>query len=133
MNDRFGHPVGDAVLKGVVARLLASVREMDTVARYGGEEFAVVLPETDAENGLRVAERLRTAVAASPIDASFAGPLGMTTSIGLAVYPDDASSKASLVECADQALYAAKRTGKNRVVRYARVPASPDALLTGRA
>lgn len=133
VNDRFGHPVGDVVLKGVVARLLASVREMDTVARYGGEEFAVILPETDAGDGKRVAERLRAAVAAAPVDAGVAGPLDVTISAGLAVYPEDASSKAALVECADKALYAAKRTGKNRVVRYARVPASPDALLTGRA
>jgi diguanylate cyclase (GGDEF)-like protein len=133
VNDRFGHPVGDAVLKGVVARLLASVREMDTVARYGGEEFGVILPETDAGNGRRVAERLRASVAAAPVEAGLAGPLDVTISIGLAVYPEDASSKAGLVECADRALYAAKRTGKNRVVRYARVPASPDALLTGRA
>ena len=133
VNDRHGHPVGDAVLKGVVGRLLASVREMDTVARYGGEEFAVILPETDAGNGRRVAERLRSAVAASPVEAGLAGPLPVTISVGLAVYPEDAASKAALVECADKALYAAKRTGKDRVVRYARVPVSPDALLTGRA
>lgn len=133
VNDRHGHPVGDAVLKGVVARLLGSVREMDTVARYGGEEFAVILPETDGRNGWRVAERLRAAVAASPVEAGLAGPLPVTISAGLAVYPEDAASKAALVECADKALYAAKRTGKDRVVRYSRVPVSPDALLTGRA
>ena len=133
VNDRFGHPVGDAVLKGVVARLLAAVREMDTVARYGGEEFGVILPETDAANAQRVAERLRAAVAASPVDAGLAGPLEVTASIGLAVYPDDATTKAGLVDGADKALYAAKRTGKNRVVRYARVPASPDALLSRQA
>lgn len=132
VNDRFGHPVGDAVLKEVVARLLASVREMDTVARYGGEEFAVVLPQTDAPSGLTVAERLRRAVASSPVSAGLPEPLALSVSIGLAVYPDDASSKGALIECTDKALYAAKRTGKNRVVRFTKVPLSAEALLTER-
>lgn len=132
VNDRYGHRAGDTVLKGLVARLVASVREMDTVARYGGEEFAVVLPETDAAAGLLVAERLRRAVAASPLEAGLPEPLRITVSIGLAVFPDDATGKGGLVECADRALYAAKRTGKNRVVRYAKVPASAEALLTER-
>lgn len=132
VNDRHGHPAGDAVLKAVVARLLSSVREMDTVARYGGEEFAVVLPQTDAASGHRVAERLRSAVAESPVPGGLPDPLRLTVSIGLAVYPDDASTKGGLVECADKALYAAKRTGKNRVVRFTKVPASAEALLTER-
>ena len=129
VNDRFGHPVGDVVLRGVVARLLESVREMDVVARYGGEEFAVILPQTDAAQGTRVAERLRAAVAASPLPAGSAEPLPLTVSIGLALYPEDAGEKGALVECADQALYAAKRTGKNRVVRFTRVPPAADDLL----
>lgn len=129
VNDRFGHPVGDAVLRGVVARLLESVRDMDVVARYGGEEFAVVLPQTDAAQGARVAERLRAAVAASPLPAGSEEPLPLTVSIGLAVYPEDAGTKGALVECADRALYAAKRTGKNRVVRFTRVPSAADDLL----
>ena len=132
VNDRHGHPAGDAVLKAVVARLLASVREMDTVARYGGEEFSIILPQTDATSGHRVAERLRTAVAGSPVPAGLPEPLPLTVSIGLAVYPDDATSKGGLVECSDKALYAAKRTGKNRVVRFAKVPATAEALLTER-
>jgi len=132
VNDRHGHPSGDTVLKAVVARLLASVREMDTVARYGGEEFSIILPQTDAASGHRVAERLRAAVAGSPVPAGLPEPLPLTVSIGLAVYPDDATSKGSLVECADKALYAAKRTGKNRVVRFTKVPATAEALLTER-
>lgn len=132
VNDRFGHPVGDAVLKGVVARLLSSVREMDTVARYGGEEFALVLPRTDAPDGQRVADRLREAVASSPLGGGLPEPLPVSVSVGLAVFPDDATSKGALIECADKALYAAKRTGKNRVVRFAKVPRSAEALLTER-
>ncbi|MBK9373014.1 MAG: sensor domain-containing diguanylate cyclase [Holophagales bacterium] len=132
VNDRHGHPAGDAVLKAVVARILESVREMDTVARYGGEEFSIILPQTDADSGRRVAERLRAAVASSPVQAGAPEPLRLTISIGLAVYPDDTVSKGGLVECADRALYAAKRTGKNRVVRFTKVPASAESLLTGR-
>ena len=132
VNDRHGHPAGDAVLRAVVTVLVASVRDMDTVNRYGGEEFAVILPQTDPANGLRVAERIRENVAATPLEAGLAGPLRLTVSIGLAVYPDDAGGKSGLIECADRALYAAKRTGKNRVVRWTRVPASADALLTER-
>jgi diguanylate cyclase (GGDEF)-like protein len=132
VNDQHGHPAGDAVLKAVVARILESVREMDTVARYGGEEFSVILPRTDAECGQRVAERLRAAVAASPLSAGLPRPLRISISIGLAVYPDDTVSKGGLVECADKALYAAKRTGKNRVVRFTKVPATGESLLTER-
>ena len=132
VNDTYGHPVGDAVLRGVVARLLDSVREMDTVARYGGEEFAVILPQTSAAKGQRVAERLREAVAATPVPAGRGGPLQITVSIGLAVFPEDARTKGGLVECADKALYAAKRTGKNRVVRFTRVPSTTEALLSSR-
>ena len=117
VNDRHGHPAGDAVLKAAVATLLSSVREMDTVARYGGEEFAVILPETDAPKGLGGAERLRASLASTPFHAGLPEPLRLTLSIGLAVYPDDASAKGALIECADRALYAAKKTGKNRVVR----------------
>lgn len=132
VNDRHGHPAGDAVLKAVVARILESVREMDTVARYGGEEFSIILPQSDADSGHRVAERLRAAVAASPVQTGAPEPLSLTISIGLAVYPDDTVSKGGLVECADRALYAAKRTGKNRVVRFTRVPATGASLLSER-
>jgi diguanylate cyclase (GGDEF)-like protein len=132
VNDRYGHPAGDAVLKAAVASLLESVRDMDTVARYGGEEFAIILPETDAENGLRVAERLRASIAGTPFQTGLPEPLHLTVSIGLAVFPDDAVRKGGLIECADQALYAAKKTGKDRVARFTKVPATADSLHTGR-
>ena len=79
-----------------------------------------------------IRDRLRAAVASSPVQAGAPEPLRLTISIGLAVYPDDTVSKGGLVECADRALYAAKRTGKNRVVRFTKVPASAESLLTGR-
>ena len=77
--------------------------------------LARFLPQTDAAQGERVAERLRAAVAASPLPAGSEEPLPLTVSIGLAVFPEDADTKGALVECADRALYAAKRGGRDRV------------------
>lgn len=117
INDLFGHPVGDVVLKGLVEEMTRSVREMDTVARYGGEEFALIFPETTTEQALLVADRLRRRVASRLFSvAGLSHPLGITVSIGLASYPDDAPTKRALVERADQALYQAKRSGKNCLV-----------------
>lgn len=117
INDRHGHPVGDLILKGLVEELLGGVREMDTVARYGGEEFALILPETTPEQAFLVADRLRTRVASRLFNApELSHPLSITISIGLASFPDDATTKRGLIERADQALYQAKRSGKNTVV-----------------
>ncbi len=117
INDLFGHPVGDVVLKGLVEEMIRSVREMDTVARYGGEEFALIFPETTTDQALLVADRLRRRVASRLFSApGLPHPLGITVSIGLASYPEDGVSKRALVERADQALYQAKRSGKNCLV-----------------
>jgi two-component system cell cycle response regulator len=117
INDLFGHPVGDVVLKGLVEEMTRSVREMDTVARYGGEEFVLIFPETTTEQALLVADRLRRRVAARLFSvAGLPHPLGITVSVGLASFPDDALTKRTLVERADQALYQAKRSGKNCLV-----------------
>lgn len=116
-NDRWGHPTGDLILKGLVEELLKGVREMDTVARYGGEEFAVILPETPAEKARIVADRLRARVASRIfLSPDVSHPISVTISVGVATYPADASSKRTLIERADQALYQAKRSGKNCVV-----------------
>ncbi|MCC6130221.1 MAG: GGDEF domain-containing protein [Acidobacteria bacterium] len=91
---------------------------MDTVARYGGEEFAVILPEISSEQAYGVAERLRARVAARVfVTPEVQKALTVTVSMGLAMYPYDATNKRDLIEKADQALYRAKRTGKNRVIR----------------
>ncbi|MFI5182383.1 MAG: diguanylate cyclase [Thermoanaerobaculia bacterium] len=117
INDLFGHPVGDLVLKGLVEEMTRSVREMDTVARYGGEEFALIFPETASDQALLVADRLRRRVASRLFSApDLPHPLGITVSIGLASYPEDGVTKRVLVERADQALYQAKRSGKNCLV-----------------
>ncbi len=117
INDLFGHPVGDVVLKGLVEEMVRSVREMDTVARYGGEEFALIFPETTTDQALLVADRLRRRVASRLFSSpGVPHPLGITVSIGLASFPEDGATKRALVERADQALYQAKRSGKNCLV-----------------
>lgn len=116
-NDRYGHPRGDTVLKAVSAIIRQNLREIDVAARYGGEEFVVVLPETDVAGALAVAERIRASTEAYPNIVDDHGErVVQTVSLGVATYPLHASDGASLIESADQAMYRAKRTGKNRVV-----------------
>jgi diguanylate cyclase (GGDEF)-like protein len=115
VNDTYGHPAGDEVLRGVARILAREARSTDLVARYGGEEFAIVMPETDAAGAMVIAERIREKVAAA-IFRTGAGDLRATISIGIATSPDHAKSKARLVELADAALYRAKRGGRNRTV-----------------
>jgi len=114
VNDRHGHTVGDVVLKGVAAALVARVRKSDLVARYGGEEFCCLLPETPREGALREAERLREAVAAVR-HAGAEGELSVTVSIGVAEAATGDAAEV-LLRRADAGLYEAKRTGRNRVV-----------------
>ncbi len=117
INDRWGHPVGDLVLSGLVEELTKGVREMDTVARYGGEEFALIFPETTPAKAWVVADRLRNRVAGRLFVApNLDHALGVTISLGLSSFPEDAGSKRLLIERADQALYQAKRSGKNCLV-----------------
>ncbi len=116
LNDRYGHPAGDDVLREVSRAINDAVRSFDVVARYGGEEFAVVLPETDEEGALQVAERVREAVIAS-VAAPQPGPRRrVSVSIGSATAPADGSNPAEILNSADDALYRAKDTGRNRVV-----------------
>lgn len=115
INDTYGHPVGDIVLKGVSKIIGESIREIDIASRYGGEEFAVILPGTEGEGATNIAERLRKAV----MDKEFSADgksFHVTISIGIAIYPSDAKSKEELIERADQALYNAKHGGRNRTV-----------------
>ena len=119
LNDRYGHHVGDQVLRDVAALLMKDMREVDTVARYGGEEFVLILPETGITGALQVANRLRTAVeqsrffAGSPRDVE-----RLTISVGIAIFSDDGRQRRELIEAADAALYAAKSAGRNQVLVY---------------
>ncbi len=115
VNDTYGHPAGDVVLRGVAQMLREQARDTDVVARYGGEEFAVVMPETDLRGALVIAERLREAVAARAFQTDL-GPVRVTLSLGLAASPQDGTEMDALVQLADACLYRAKREGRNRVV-----------------
>ncbi len=115
VNDRYGHQAGDDVLRAFAEILRKSVREIDVPARYGGEEFAVLLPQTDVLGAERLAERIRADLAARQVDTRFSAPLAVTASFGVAAFPDE-PSKSALFAAADQALYRAKRSGKNCVV-----------------
>jgi diguanylate cyclase (GGDEF)-like protein len=131
VNDGHGHPAGDAILKGVARVIAAQARETDIVARYGGEEFALVLPETDSIATRALAERIRAAIEATPFRIDNGNSLKITLSLGLATFPDAAEAKQELIDRADQALYAAKRSGRNRWV-LAEAKAARPALVVGR-
>jgi diguanylate cyclase (GGDEF)-like protein len=116
INDVYGHPAGDFVLVELARRLQDVTRSVDVVARFGGEEFALILPRTPLEGALLVAEKIRTAVARVPFDA-LGQEIPVTVSVGAAAYPDSGVDPRTLLAAADEALYEAKATGKNRVVR----------------
>ncbi|HEX5406451.1 MAG TPA: diguanylate cyclase [Pseudonocardiaceae bacterium] len=116
INDRYGHPAGDRVLIEVAHRLREAVRHADFIARYGGEEFALVVPEISPQELASIGERLRTKVAASPIQVSPDVWIDVTVSVGTAGYPRHGDSPAELITTADRALYAAKSQGRDRVV-----------------
>ena len=119
INDQYGHHAGDQVLETFAHRIRDCIREADILGRYGGEEFAFLLPDTDCSEALELAERLRQAVDTAPIptDVQF---IPVTASLGVASYaPGNGMSIGGLLDCADQALYEAKSSGRNCVCRYA--------------
>ena len=116
INDSFGHEAGDVVLKAIAALLKSKVRGSDIACRYGGEEFALILPETGLDAAVRRAEVIRLAIAR--LGLGHAGtPLGkITTSLGIALFPDHGEDSDALLRVADVALYGAKGAGRDRVV-----------------
>ncbi|HEX9192981.1 MAG TPA: diguanylate cyclase [Burkholderiales bacterium] len=117
-NDSFGHEAGDLVLRDLAGVLRRLARQSDVASRYGGEEFLVLLPECPFDAALRKAEQLREEVLKLKLQYENQ-PLGpVTVSIGVAAFPDHAQEAEALLRCADEALYLAKQTGRNRVVAY---------------
>lgn len=117
INDTFGHAIGDVTLREIAARIRQTVRTVDTVARFGGEEFIVLMPETNLEEACQVAERVRHAVSDIPVKTE-AGNVSTSLSIGVAQLGDTSTDMDRLIQCADQAMYAAKAEGRNQVVGH---------------
>jgi diguanylate cyclase (GGDEF)-like protein len=116
VNDRFGHAIGDFVLREISKRLQSVIRQDDVLARFGGEEFAIVLVEANAEDAALIAETCRKEIAKSPLS-SPAGDINLTVSLGV-VSPEaqDLGTASELLHDADQRLYEAKHGGRNRTV-----------------
>ncbi len=125
INDTYGHPVGDEVLRTVSKTFRKLLRQTDLPARYGGEEFAVILEGTDLDGAFLLAERLRQEIEALQFT-SAGKTFSISMSFGLSAYPIDAEGKAELIETADQALYYSKSHGRNQVRAWRNVRSAPD-------
>jgi diguanylate cyclase (GGDEF)-like protein len=128
LNDTFGHPAGDAVLRHTAHVVEQHLRRADEASRFGGEEFALILPGTDEAGALRLAERVRDGVEKAQL--VFEGArLSVTVSLGVGVWPSDGKDEETLLAAADRALYAAKQAGRNRVAAASSLPsASPPSV-----
>lgn len=120
LNDTFGHSAGDEAIRMVGKVLQEGTRGIDLAARIGGEEFAVLLVETDQQGGMEVAERLRVAIAAREVP----NARKITASFGVAECPSCAQTSAGILTAADEALYQAKRDGRDRVIGKERLAAN---------
>ena len=123
VNDGFGHPIGDEVLRRVAKVLQEVPRKIDIPARYGGEEFVIALDNVDIAQARAVAERIRIEISKVVVETE-KGPLSVTESIGIAGFPEDGRDRETLIERADLALYHAKHTGRNRVVTWGEAQAA---------
>lgn len=117
VNDNYGHLAGDEVIKDTATTAKSNLRQSDSIGRYGGEEFGVILPETDAEGARIICERIRQNIDDSVVETSVA-PIRYTVSVGIAQLGDTAKSYMQWMQQADEALYAAKEGGRNRVVVF---------------
>ncbi len=126
VNDNYGHPIGDELLKQMAEVIRGAIRSTDLTCRYGGDEFAVILPGADPKDAEEIAEKIRRTIADHRFD--LAGGLAITTtvSIGVATFPPDASDKKELIDLADRAAYHAKERGRNRVSVVAKIRESGE-------
>jgi diguanylate cyclase (GGDEF)-like protein/PAS domain S-box-containing protein len=124
VNDSFGHPVGDQVLKRLAEALRDAIRRIDFVGRFGGEEFLMVLPQLDHDAALLTAERLRKMVESNPVKTSN-HTINITVSLGVATMPEHGGTAEDLLKQADNAMYAAKAGGRNQVASAANLVEAP--------
>lgn len=122
VNDRFGHQVGDRVLELLAAALRDSVRESDQAARLGGEEFALLLLRCDRDLAIAIADRVRERIRHLALEGIPESDIDLSASVGIAFFPEDGQDPKTLMRAADDALYAAKRSGRDRVVLAEAVP-----------
>jgi diguanylate cyclase (GGDEF)-like protein/excisionase family DNA binding protein len=115
VNNRYGHQAGDTVLRRIATALRGAGRDTDLVFRYGGDEFVLLLPNTDSTGAMRVASRVRAAVASIAEGDAGAAPISVSASVGVASFPDDGGTAAQVLLAADRACYVAKRTGRDRI------------------
>jgi diguanylate cyclase (GGDEF)-like protein len=117
INDSYGHEAGDMALQQVSSVMKSSLREIDILGRMGGEEFAALLPNTSLEEALHLAERVRHSIESISFE-KISGVLKITVSGGVAAFMDEISNIDDLLRNADKALYRAKETGRNRIIKY---------------
>ncbi len=115
VNDRHGHLVGSQVLRSLSQVLLQCVRDVDTLARYGGDEFTILLVDTDHDEALRIAERIRRTVEEHVFEAARGGSLRITASLGVGTYPEHGTGRNALLDAADKAMYRSKSLGRNQI------------------
>jgi diguanylate cyclase (GGDEF)-like protein len=115
VNDSYGHDAGNRLLKLTVTCVQQGLRETDIFARYGGDEFVVLLPQTRADGAFQVAERMRKAIASTPLD-THGKDVATTVSIGIAAFPAHGAELAVIMNRADQALYRSKKSGRDRCI-----------------
>ncbi len=132
INDTYGHPGGDAILKQVADILRNCTRDSDLPCRFGGEEFLIVSPETNRKDAVKLGERIRKTIEKFPFQLPDGRVVKVTMSIGVATFPDDGAREDSIPDKADQALYGAKEGGRNRVHSYCDMPGDQTTTWTQR-
>ena len=115
VNNFYGHLTGSRTLQEVAKRILGAVRTIDKVVRFGGDEFCIILPQTDSEQAMAVANRVRKAMTATVFSVDANVEISITASFGIATYPSHAITKEGLIRQADTAMYKVKSTTKNAV------------------
>jgi diguanylate cyclase (GGDEF)-like protein len=132
VNDTYGHETGDKVLATIARTIRKSLRQVDLMVRYGGEEFIIVLPDTDIEGGITVAEKIRQTTAATRIELETGETIFLTVSLGVTSYPPDSNLNVEeIIQRADEAMYQAKLMGKNQVVVWRKSRNSGQQVLFG--